>query len=85
MKGSILKQILDQPIDKLTRIAKPIPNREALRLYREILKFSNEFDWNNERGQQWKNVLRLSARKEFDLAKDEKDPFYILKMIVTSR
>lgn len=51
MKGSLLAHILDTPIDKLVRVNKPIPNREALRLYREILKFSSEFDWPNERGQ----------------------------------
>jgi hypothetical protein len=85
MSKSILKNILDFPVDKLVRIGRPLPNREALRLYREILKFSSEFDWKNERGQHWKSVLRASARKEFDLARDERDPMLILKMIVTSR
>ena len=50
MSKSILAGILDLPVDKLIKIGKPIPNREALRLYREILKFSNEFDWKNDKG-----------------------------------
>lgn len=50
MNKSILKTILDQPVDKLIKIGKPLPNRESLKLYREILKFSNEFNWTNEKG-----------------------------------
>lgn len=39
MKKSLLN-ILDEPISKLARETKKIPNREALRLYRDILRFS---------------------------------------------
>ena len=30
-------------------------------------------------------MIRKSARKEFDLSKDENDPFLIMKMMVTTR
>lgn len=29
------------------------PNREALRCYREVMKFSYEFNWNNQKGENW--------------------------------
>ncbi len=50
---NFLEKILSQPIEKLTLSNKPIPNREALRLYREILKFSKTMNWNNVDGTPW--------------------------------
>ncbi len=29
------------------------PNKEALKLYREVLKFANYFYWNNQKGDNW--------------------------------
>lgn len=62
-----------------------MPNIQILRLYRDVLKFTNEFYWNNEKGQCWKDILRKSARREFDLSKDQTDNIHIMKMIVTTR
>ena len=39
MKKSLLN-ILDEPVSKLARETTKLPNREALKLYRDILKFS---------------------------------------------
>ncbi len=49
MKKSLLG-ILEQPIEKLARVKGPIPNKETLKLYREVLKFSVTMDWTNEKG-----------------------------------
>eukprot|EP00775_Hariotina_reticulata_P004601 gene4601-4855_t len=59
--------------------------REALSLYREILRYSNLFVWKDEHGRRWKDVIRASARQEFEQARFEPDPELINRMIVTGR
>mgnify|MGYP000330187969 CR=1 FL=1 len=56
-------------------------NVEALRLYREIIRTTRFFNWKNERGDDWGQVLRQNARQEFDQARHETDPAVIAKMI----
>ncbi|CBN74905.1 conserved unknown protein [Ectocarpus siliculosus] len=46
-------------------------NREAIRLYREILKATRLFHWCNEKGEPWGRILRESSRKEFEQARHE--------------
>lgn len=60
-------------------------NRESLRLYRDILRATRLFTWNNEAGVSWSQVLRVNARKEFEQAKHEKDPLLIARMLVVGR
>lgn len=81
----IVEQILSKPIEHLVLREKRLPNIEVLRLYREVYKFAGKFYWNNERGQPWREALRKSARKEFDLSKQESDPILVMKMMVTTR
>jgi hypothetical protein len=85
MKNSLLKHVLDNPVESLKRIGKPPPRLESLRLYREILKMSNEFTWSDEKGRPFRQLIRESARNEFELARDERDPLLVMKMILTSR
>ena len=40
--------------------------------YRSIWRHSRLFVWQDEAGQPWRDVLRTSARKEFEAARDEK-------------
>ena len=61
----ILEHIFTNPVEKLKQTRRKPPNKEVLRLYREVLKFCNEFYWTNEKGEVWRDVLRESARKEF--------------------
>lgn len=32
-----------------------------------------------------RDIIRKSARKEFEIAKNESDPFMVMRMIMTSR
>ena len=48
--------------------------REALSLYRAVWRASFLFVWRNEKGEKWRDVIRESARKEFEAARHEKDP-----------
>lgn len=50
-----MREILDRPITnlRLGATVKVTQNKESLRLYRDVLKFANEFDWKNKDGQTW--------------------------------
>jgi hypothetical protein len=37
------------------------------------------FVWNNEAGVSWREVIRDSARKEFEAAREEKDPVILAR------
>ncbi len=45
-----LLHILEKPIEKLARSKDKMPNFETIKLYREVLKFSKNLDWTNEKG-----------------------------------
>ena len=59
--------------------------REALSLYREILRTTKAFHWCDETGVPWNQRLRAEARKEFEASKEENDPLIIARMLVTGR
>ena len=59
--------------------------REALSLYREILRTCKAFHWCDEYGEPWNARLRREARKEFDQSKEETDPLIVARMLVTGR
>eukprot|EP00892_Ulva_mutabilis_P011012 jgi/Ulvmu1/8283/UM041_0095.1 len=59
--------------------------KDALQLYRTILKYSALFDWHDEHGVMWRDKLRASARKEFEAARAETDPEVITRLLITSR
>ncbi|CAD7697126.1 unnamed protein product [Ostreobium quekettii] len=59
--------------------------REALSLYREILRYSILFVWENNSGETWRDVIRASARQEFEAARSETDPEVINRLLVTGR
>ena len=56
--------------------------REALSLYRDVWRASFLFVWKNEKGDEWKNVIRESARKEFEAARHEKDPEMVARCVL---
>ncbi len=45
--------------------------REAIQLYRDILRGCNRFHWADKDGTQWSQRLKESARKEFEEAREE--------------
>ncbi|KAI8472532.1 MAG: hypothetical protein J3K34DRAFT_413948 [Monoraphidium minutum] len=59
--------------------------REALALYRDVLRYSNLFVWRDAHGRVWRDVIRRSARQEFEAARHEPDPELVNKMLVTGR
>jgi len=68
-------------------MARPLvtTSREALKLYRDIIRACKRFTWRNEKGEVWGNVLKRSARKEFEAGRHEMDHAIILKLLITGR
>ena len=59
--------------------------KEALSLYREILRTTKAFHWVDESGNPWNLRLRKEARKEFEQSREETDPLIVARMLVTGR
>jgi hypothetical protein len=59
--------------------------KESLRLYRDILRASRLFQYRNEKGELWSEILKKSARKEFEEARFEPDPLIISRLLVVGR
>ncbi len=83
--GNKLEEIFSNTIHHLPRETRKIRNKEALKLYREVLRLTKEFTWHDENNRLWAERIQASARQEFEMARNEKDPFIIGQMIVTSK
>lgn len=60
-------------------------NREAIALYREIIRATRLFHWCNDKGEPWGRILRESSRKEFEQARHETDPLIVARLLVVGR
>eukprot|EP01027_Heterolobosea_sp_BB2_P019481 GEZU01027360.1.p2 GENE.GEZU01027360.1~~GEZU01027360.1.p2 ORF type:complete len:105 (-),score=9.19 GEZU01027360.1:193-507(-) len=58
---------------------------QALKLYRDCLKMANMFTWNDEKGIEWSMILKVTLRKEFEAANEEKDPEILARLLVQGR
>ncbi|KAK7401420.1 hypothetical protein VNO78_12881 [Psophocarpus tetragonolobus] len=59
--------------------------REALSLYRDILRATRFFTWPDSRGVPWRHVLRDNARTEFEQARFETDPEIVTRLLLGGR
>lgn len=59
--------------------------KEALSLYRSVIRASVFFVWRDDRGRVWRDVIRESARKEFDAGRGERDPEMVNRLLLTGR
>lgn len=62
-----------------------INRREALGLYRDIIRASRFFLWPNDRGILWRDILRDNARREFEEARHETDAEIITRLLIGGR
>ena len=53
---------LKKPIETLERSNVKPRNKEILRLYRDVLKMTCRFTWNNDDGEPWRDILRKTSR-----------------------
>jgi hypothetical protein len=79
------KHLAPSPNKKISSPFIITTRREVLSLYREIWRATRVFTWPNEQGAPWRDVLRLSARREFEAARVEKDPETIARLVVVGR
>uniref|UniRef100_A0A7N0RBQ3 Complex 1 LYR protein domain-containing protein n=1 Tax=Kalanchoe fedtschenkoi TaxID=63787 RepID=A0A7N0RBQ3_KALFE len=75
-------KIDDEEDEILTRRRLTSTRREALSLYRDILRATRFFSWVDPRGNLWRDVLRENARKEFEEARFETDPEVITRLLI---
>ena len=59
--------------------------REALSLYRDIIRATRFFMWPDSRGVLWRDVLRDNARREFEQARFESDPEIVTRLLIGGR
>ncbi len=85
LRKTSIFHFLDGTLDELVRLNKPIPSKEALRLYRDVLKFVKKCNWNDPRGLPWSKILQTSARREFEQSRYENDTFILAKMLMNGR
>ena len=64
----------DDEAELLNRRRLTSTQREALSLYRDILRASQFFTWTDSRGILRRDILRVNAQKEFEAAWFEIDP-----------
>ncbi|KAJ8762123.1 hypothetical protein K2173_007273 [Erythroxylum novogranatense] len=79
------KSFDDEEEELLNRRRLTSTRREALSLYRDILRATRFFAWPDSRGVLWRDVLRENARKEFEEARFEKDPEVVTRLLIGGR
>lgn len=79
------KSLDDDEEELLTRRRLTSTRREALSLYRDILRATRFFMWPDSRGVLWRDILRDNARKEFEEARFERDPEIVTRLLIGGR
>ncbi len=74
---------LDKPMKHLTDTTR---RKEALSLYREILRTAKHFHWADPvTGKPYNLLLKQQARQEFEASREETDPLILARMMITGR
>ncbi|KAK7283431.1 hypothetical protein RIF29_12947 [Crotalaria pallida] len=75
----------DEEEELLNRRRLTSTRREALSLYRDIIRATRFFTWPDSRGVLWRDLLRENARREFEEAKFETDPEVVTRLVIGGR
>ncbi|KAI4328577.1 hypothetical protein L6164_020917 [Bauhinia variegata] len=79
------KLVDDEQEELLNRRRLASTRREALSLYRDILRATRFFMWPDSKGVLWRDILRQNARKEFEEARIETDPEIVTRLLIGGR
>ncbi|KAK6939298.1 Complex 1 LYR protein domain [Dillenia turbinata] len=85
VKDEKKKSYGDEEDELLTRRRLTSTRRDALSLYRDIIRATRFFMWTDARGNLWRDVLRANARREFEEARFEKDPEVVTRLLIGGR
>mmetsp|Transcript_2710 Transcript_2710/g.4604 ORF Transcript_2710/g.4604 Transcript_2710/m.4604 type:complete len:140 (-) Transcript_2710:27-446(-) len=86
VKNTSRFSFLKKQVDTMERSQHQISqNREVLAMYREVLKMTKRFTWNNEDGEPWKDILARAYRQEFEAMRQETDQVKVSKFLLTQR
>lgn len=85
IKNKASLSFFKQPVELLQRSFKPMPNIEVLRCYRDVMRMTRRFTWANEDGEPWEQILRKTARAEFEAIRSETDTVKIAQFLITWR
>eukprot|EP00941_MAST-03F_sp_MAST-3F-sp1_P006207 g6207.t1 len=66
-------------------MALPNLRREALSLYRDVLRTARAFTWDKQPGEPWRGVLEASTRAEFEKNRNVEKSEDILALLVDGR
>ncbi|KAI3945367.1 hypothetical protein MKW92_032952 [Papaver armeniacum] len=75
----------DDELESISRQRVTSMKREALSLYRDIIRATRFFAWVDKKGVLWRDVLRENARREFEESRFEKDPEIVTKLLIGGR
>ncbi|XP_028784744.1 uncharacterized protein LOC114743656 [Neltuma alba] len=79
------KPLDDEEEELINRRRLTSTRREALSLYRDILRATRFFVWPDSNGILWRDILRQNARKEFEEARFETDPEIVTRLLIGGR
>ena len=85
IKNKSQLSFLKSSVDNLQRSHKHMPNAEVLKCYREVWQMTSRFTWANEHGEAWKDILRKTARAEFEAMRSETDSVKVAQFLITWR
>lgn len=85
VKKEKVKSLDDDEEELLNRRRLTSTRREALSLYRDILRATRFFTWPDSRGVLWRDILRDNARREFEEARLETDPEIVTRLLIGGR
>lgn len=78
-------KIFEKRYEDLPRSNRPLPKRESLLLYRDVIRACKKFYWRSQSGKEWSEILLKSARKEFDEYRNLNDPVELGRKLIQAR
>eukprot|EP00899_Mesostigma_viride_P028021 jgi/Mesvir1/8403/Mv24075-RA.1 len=79
------RHLVKRPADAPSQYSVLTTRREALSLYRDVLRLSRLFTWEKQPGVLWGDEIRRSARLEFEAGRLEHDPEMVARLLLTGR
>uniref|UniRef100_A0A7S1PK70 Complex 1 LYR protein domain-containing protein n=1 Tax=Percolomonas cosmopolitus TaxID=63605 RepID=A0A7S1PK70_9EUKA len=80
-----LKFTKKAPPSHITYLNRKFRIQQSIFLYRRILRLTSQMTHYDENGVAWRDILRFSARKEFEASKEERDEEVLARALFTAQ